>query len=235
MATASAASTPAILRMDAFVAAQYDANTALVFFNSAVMPPNLGTPAGAWPQAGPQSVSRWVNPQVPLRLVRSGEEAQWRHYWPGGEAYAPKVGGAYALALGASSVHGMLSSIGYLPVCETTWLVGLVTVDAVDRTRYASDAAVGMVAYQATAGVPRSFSSRESADAPSVGSAVGSDRILNVFPLDELPMLDQGEAGEHTDILLTETRSAEGAIYALKRRTPGGLVDTGVYFENRCR
>ncbi len=116
---ASAASTPAILRMDAFVAAQYDANTALVFFNSVVMPANLGVPAGAWPQAGPQSVSRWVDPRVPLRLVRSGEEAQWRHYWPGGEAYAPKVGGMYALALGSSSVRGTLSSIGYLPVCET--------------------------------------------------------------------------------------------------------------------
>ncbi len=48
-------------------------------------------------------------------------------------------------------------------------------------------------------------------------------------------MLDQGEAGERTDILLTEARSAEGMTYALKRRTPGGLVDTGVYFENRCR
>jgi hypothetical protein len=227
---ASAASTPAILRTDAFLATRYDANTALVFFNNTVMPAGLGTPAGVWPQGAPQ----WAGNQAHLRLVRSGEETQWKHYWPGNEEYAPKVGGMYVIALGASSVRGVLSSVGYLPLCDTTWLVGLITVDAVDRSRYVSDMAEGMVAYLAVAGAPRS-AKPAAQDTAAVGTTVGKDKVLNAFPLDALPMFDQGEAGEHADILLTEVRSTDGVTYALKRRTPGGLIDAGVTFENYCK
>lgn len=194
------------------------------------MPAGLGTPAGVWPQGAPQ----WTGAQTHLRLVRSGEEAQWKHYWPGNADYAPKVGGMYVITLGASSVHGVLSNIGYLPVCDTAWLVGLITVDAADRSRYANGVAEGMVAYLAVTSVPRS-AKPTAQDAAAVGTTVGKDRVLNAFPLDALPMFDQGEAGEHADILLTEVHHADGVTYALKRRTPGGLLDTGVYFENYCK
>jgi hypothetical protein len=235
MAQARAADAPAILRTDAFVAAQYDANTVLVFFNTVVMPPALGAPAGAWPPMSQQGAAAWAGAQTQLRLTDISGEMQWRQYWPGGEAYAPKLGGAYALALGGNrTVHGILSSVGYLAVCDSNWLVGLVSVDEADRSRYASAAAVGMVAYQAEQNV--STGEGQSAEAPAVGSAMGSDRILNVFPLSALPMLDQGDGDSaHQTIVLTEARTADSLVFSLKRITPGGLVDAGVVFENRCK
>jgi hypothetical protein len=228
IAQTHAASSPAILRMDAFIAAPYDANTALVFFNTSVMPAGLGVPVGAWPQGA----SAWAGSQARLWLANSGE-TQWRHYWPGGESNAPKLGGQYALALGGNRVvRGTLSSIGYLPVCDAIWLVGLIRVDEVDRTRYANEAAEGMVTYLSN-GAPNPDSG-SGQDAPAIGSTVAKDRIVNVFPLAAVPMLDQGDGGNQT-ILLTEERTADSVVYSLKRRTPGALVPAGVYFENRCR
>jgi hypothetical protein len=234
VAHAQSASTPAILRTDAFIATPYDADTALVFFNTSVMPAGLGIPTGPWPQ----SATPWAGAQARLRLVNPGDEAQWRHYWLGGAEAAPHVGGVYVLALGRNEVvRGMLSGIGYLPVCDSTWLVGLVSVDAVDRTRYAGSVAEGMVAYLTPVGGLRVVrSSGEDGAVPAAGSTFGKDRILNVFPLDVLPMLDQGDRDSgNQKILLTEERTVDSVIYSLKRWTPGGLVPAGVYFENRCR
>jgi len=223
------------------VAAQYDADTALVFFSTVVMPPNLGAPAGAWPPMSQQAAAQWAGAQTHLRLTDTGGETQWRRYWPGGEGYAPKLGGAYVLALGGNRiVHGRLSSAGYLTVCEQTWLVGLISVDEVDRSRYAGSTAEGMAAYPdingAIGGVPREMSSGSGQSAPAEGSTVGDDRILSVFPLSVLPMLDQGDGGSADQtIVLTEEHGTDSMIYSLKRVTPGGLVPAGVYFENRCK
>jgi len=233
-AHAQTASSPAILRMDAFVAAPYGADTALVFFNTSAMPAGLGIPAGPWPQRA----SQWAGPQARLRLVNPGDEAQWRHYWPGGADSAPHMGSAYVLALGHNEmVRATLSSIGYLPVCDSTWLVGLLSVDAVDRTRYASSVAEAMVAYLAPAGGLQAVnSSSEESAVPAVGSTSGKDRILNIFPLGVLPMLDQGDRDSSNQrILLTEEHTVDSVLYSLKRWTPGGLVPAGVYFENRCK
>lgn len=182
-----------------------------------------------------QGAALWAGAQTHLRLTDSNGETQWRQYWPGGEAYAPKLGDAYTLALGGDTiVHGILSSVGYLAVCDDNWLVGLVTVDEADRSRYASSVTWGLVAYHATENV--SPGDAQSSTAPAVGSAVGGDRILNVFPLSVLPMLDQGDGDSaQQTIVLTEERTADSWIYSLKRVTPGGLVDAGVEFENRCK
>jgi hypothetical protein len=237
-AASVAVSSPAILRTDAFVAAEYDTNTALVFFSSsALVLPGLGAPAGAWPPMSRQAAAQWAGEQTHLRLAGSNGEAQWRHYWPGGEGYAPKLGGAYVLALGGNrSVRGTLSSIGYLTVCEQTWLVGLVSVDEVDRSRYAGSMEQGMTAYPAIGGAPQNTDYGSGQSAPAVGSTVGNDLILSVYPLSALPMLDQGDgdSGNQT-IVLTEQHGTDSVIYSLKRVTSAGLVPAGVYFENRCR
>jgi hypothetical protein len=228
------ASSPAILRTDAFIATPYDADSVLVFFNTSVMPAGLGIPAGPWPQRA----TPWAGPQARLRLVSPGGEAQWRHYWLGGADSAPHMGNAYVLALGHNEmVRGILNSIGYLPVCDSTWLVGLLNVDAADRTRYASSVTEALVAYLAPAGGLRALkSAAEESAVPAAGSTYGKDRILNVFPLDVLPMLDQGDRDSgNPKILLTEERTVDSVVYSLKRWTPGGLVPAGIYFENRCR
>jgi len=141
---ARAANEPAILRTDAFVAMRYDAQTALVFFSNGSLPANSGAPAGAWPQ----DASKWVGAHTRLQLVRSGTEKEWAKRWPGGADFAPHMGAEFTLALGGPVItHGRLSSIGYLPLCDTTWLVGLVSVDAADRGAYDGLHAEGFVAY----------------------------------------------------------------------------------------
>ena len=351
---ARAASAPAILRTDAFVAMRYDASTALVFFNSAALPANPGLPAGAWPQ----DASKWLGPHARLQLVRTGGEKQWINRWPGGADFAPHMGAEFVLALGGGAqARGMLSSIGYLPLCDTTWLVGLVRVDASQRALYGSAGAEGFVAYAATAAAtsgaqagatigpvlrsgdadafdasarakietalqgrvtgdyanylkqresiyeggqsstlahvrgddamiaghaqlsytaqkvtvgpatPRYYvralwkasdSSKDGgeavytisawfttdwelesvseSDAPLGGATDENGRIVNLFPLAALPMLDQGDdTSDHNNILLMEERGPEGVQYSLERWTPGGLLPTGIYFADHCK
>jgi len=231
-ACAHAASDPSILRTDVFIATQYDANTALVLFSSnAAVPANPGVPVAAWPLGTPP----WL-PGARLQLVRSGEESLWTERWPGGASSAPQRGQQFVLALGGNArVHGMLSTLGYLPLCDTTWLVGLVTVDAADRALYAGASAGGMAAYHATPEILRVLPAA-SAGAKSDGIVpdVKNGSVLNRFPLAMLPMLDQagGDAGE---IFLIEEHGEGGALYSLQRQTPEGLVATGVYFSNHCK
>jgi hypothetical protein len=240
---AYAGSAPAILRTDAFIATPYDANTAIVFFNSnALVPAGLGAPAGKLPEW----VAVMTGWSAHLRLENSDGEMRWRHYWPGGEAYAPKLGGQYVLALGENNLaRGMLSSLGYLTLCGDTWLVGLVTVEEADRGNYAEwNHPVGIVVYpEPEGGLPvlkpipdrDEFSPRHLRD--TLGEKVlGSDRIFSTFPLDALPMLEQGDedAGNQW-IVLTQQQNANSVIYSLKRVTPGALVPAGVYFEDGCK
>jgi len=348
------ASDPAILRMDAFVATRYDASTALVFFSSAAVPADPGVPAGVWPPGA----AKWLGAHARLRLVRDGSEKQWIARWPGGATFAPHRDAEFVLVLGGSaSVHGRLSTLGYIPLCDTTWMVGMVSVDADDRELYNSSAAEGFAAYVAPAnGVPIAAPAKAAArasligpvilssDADALGAArakieaalqaratvdyanylserettyekaqptslvqvkgngqmiagrahlsytaqkvsvgpktgryfvhavwksssgepvyrisawftlegemesvtssevplgaamVDNDRILNIFPLETLPMFDQGDdAAEHGSVLLMEERGPDGALYSLKRWTEGGLLPTGAYFANRCK
>ena len=139
---------PAILRMDAFVAARYDANRALVFFASQPVVAGAGIPADAWPR----EACTWAGKQAQLRLAQGDAAAQWEHSWPGGADFAPSIGAPFTLALGGSTqIHGTLSDIGYLPLCNTTWVIGLVSVVAADRELYRSTGTEGFIAYAAGA------------------------------------------------------------------------------------
>jgi len=353
---ARAENEPAILRTDAFVAARYDARTAVVFFSSQSLGANPGAPAGL-----PQGATRWIGGHR-LQIVRNGAEKEWAKRWPGGADSAPQMGAEFVLALGGSAwVHGRLSTLGYLPLCDTTWLVGLVSVDASDREAFGQLDAEGFVAYTAPtaaralpdgsavgligpvivfsdtdamgdsdkeargaarAKIEAALKSRVTADyanylsqrqmtyekekptalvhvqgdaemiagraklsytaqkvmvgpgtpryyvravwrstsgealytisawftpewemesvtdseAPLGTSTEDNDRILNIFPLAALPMLEQhADEDAQYSVLLMEERGPEGALYSLKRWTEGGLLPTGVYFANRCK
>jgi len=73
-------------------------------------------------------------------------------------------------------------------------------------------------------------------DAPLGGATDENGRIVNLFPLAALPMLDQGDdTSDHNNILLMEERGPEGVQYSLERWTPGGLLPTGIYFADHCK
>jgi len=225
---------PAIARADVFVAARYDADTALVFFHTASIAGSPGVPAGPWPQTG--VAVAWVT-GTHLQLAPAGEEKQWASQWPGGPSFAPQIGEEFVLATGGSArVRGMLGSLGYLPDCnQQTWLVGLVRVDAVDRADYATANAEGMAAYPATPETVQRILQTHAAVAPAATSTTADGRIVNRFSLEALPMLDRGAGAEETMLLIEEDRP-EGVLFSFKRQTPTGeLEPVGVYFARSCR
>lgn len=226
---AAAISNPPIARLDVFIGVRYDANTVLIFFNSTAMPGKPGVPARPWPSG---AAAVWVA-NAPMQLAPSGEEQQWVNRWPGGADFAPRLGEGFVLALGGGTrVRGIVSNLGYLPVCNMTWLVGLVSVNAADRAMYASAATEGMAAYPATEETLRASAKGQQAASAAVATAA-NERILNTFPLAALPMLDQA-ADDHESVVLTEERDEGRVLYSLKRQTAGNLLPTGVYFANGC-
>ncbi len=211
-AGAATVSSPAILRTDAFIATPYDANTALVFFSSnALVPASVGVPAGALPKPA----ITMAGGHAQLRLENSSGEPRWRHYWRAASPMRRSWGQQYVLAVGEHLEHGMVSSLGYLKVCDVIWMVGLVTIEETDRYKYAQwSLPAGMVAYpEPEGGVPalKPILDRDEFAKLPAKDVMGDDKSFTIFPLDALPMLDQGDrdAGDQR-ILLTQQQTAGG-------------------------